>query len=187
MKSPIDVTAEVTCSDKKRRPFRKPLWFGLLTLAACSVLFLLWLPRNEPLYKGKKISYLVDVACGSQGGKSQHDVAEIGTNAIPFLIRKLETKDTKVRRIWLQLQDRLPESLAASLPHLDDAATLRSEAADWLALLGPDSKAALPQLIEVLHDTDEVVRQNAVNAVGAIGPDAGAAVPVLKQLLAKED
>ena len=44
---------------------------------------------------------------------------------------------------------------------------------------GPEAKAAVPALVELLHDEDERVQENAVSTLGHIGPEAILALPVL--------
>jgi HEAT repeat protein len=50
----------------------------------------------------------------------------------------------------------------------------------------PQTKAALPVLLEVIRGTEQpYIRQQAVNALGEVGPPAKAAVPAL--LKARKD
>lgn len=55
----------------------------------------------------------------------------------------------------------------------------RREASYQLLHLGPAAKAALPDLIKALDDSDKQVWSNALSAIAAIGPDAVDAVPKL--------
>jgi HEAT repeat protein len=49
-----------------------------------------------------------------------------------------------------------------------------------VAAISPKGKAAVPELIEALHDDDVKVRTAAGGALGRMGPDAMAAVPTLR-------
>ena len=63
----------------------------------------------------------------------------------------------------------------------------RSEAAWALAYFGPEAKAAVPDLIEIIRiDKDDPLQLNSVEALGRIGPDAAPAVPVLINRLLKQ-
>ena len=60
-------------------------------------------------------------------------------------------------------------------------------AADALAKIGPDAKAAVPALIEAVKDNVESVRSRAAYTLGKIGPEAKAAVPALIEVLKDEN
>ena len=49
--------------------------------------------------------------------------------------------------------------------------------------IGPEAKAAVPVLAELLRDKNWLVQSNAAETLGRIGPDAKIAVPVLSELL----
>ena len=66
-----------------------------------------------------------------------------------------------------------------SVPEAED----RQQAAQTLSKIGPDAKAAVPALTEVLKDKDKDVRDAAAEALGKIGPEAKAAVPALIEAL----
>jgi HEAT repeat protein len=56
-----------------------------------------------------------------------------------------------------------------------------------IAIVGPEAKSAVSQIIPLLKDEDRIVRRTAAYALGSIGPDAKAAVPDLKQMLQTDD
>jgi HEAT repeat protein len=62
---------------------------------------------------------------------------------------------------------------------------VRREAVKALGEIGPESKEAVPELIEALNDED--VDLVAVWALGQIGPAARAAAPAITQWLEKVD
>ncbi len=59
----------------------------------------------------------------------------------------------------------------------------RNQAAYAIAGMGPAAKAAVPALIEALHDSEAAVRFPVCIALKEIGPDAAAAVPALREAL----
>ena len=63
----------------------------------------------------------------------------------------------------------------------------RRAAAHALGQIGPEAKAAVPALMELLKDTDSELRWLAALALGQIGPEAKAAVPALMELLKDEE
>jgi HEAT repeat protein len=84
-----------------------------------------------------------------------------------------------------EARNKVPE-LVEQLKSPDCA--IRVNALCALARLGPDSKEAVPALIQALEeDKDWVVRVAAITALGEIGDDAKEAVPVLIEALDKED
>ncbi len=77
--------------------------------------------------------------------------------------------------------------VAAQVAQLKGNADAKSSALTELAAGGPNSKAAVDDIIPLLKDTDEVVRRLAAYALCQIGPAAKAAVPALKELLNDPD
>ena len=63
----------------------------------------------------------------------------------------------------------------------------RSAAADALGKIGPEAKAAAPELAALLQDSDSNVSEAALTALAQIGTEAKLAVPVLTKLLKNED
>ena len=77
------------------------------------------------------------------------------------------------------------EALAAALK--DERPVVRKMAALVLGDLAPDSRAAIPALIETLGDAEEGVRRRAAVALGQFGPEATAAIPALRAALDDSD
>jgi HEAT repeat protein len=63
----------------------------------------------------------------------------------------------------------------------DKDPSIRKNAAQALAHIGPEAKAAIPALTETLKDKDGSVRGFAAQALGNMGPEAKAAVPALTE------
>jgi len=106
------------------------------------------------------------------------------TNTIPLMIKALEDADPSVVISALQT---LAEDGADAVPALTEALR-HKQGRYWaclvLAEMGPQAKAAVPQLTTLLKDDEPEVRMEAVIALGEIGPDAASAVPALTETLA---
>ncbi len=63
----------------------------------------------------------------------------------------------------------------------DRAAALRGEAVKTLAAYGPAARCALPDLIELAHDSDSPTRAAVAAAVGVVAVDAPEVVPALAE------
>jgi HEAT repeat protein len=64
-----------------------------------------------------------------------------------------------------------------------DQVNVRVDAARSLGVIGPDAKAAVPELIRALRDSDREVEMAAVFTLGEIGPAAADAVEPLMQVV----
>jgi HEAT repeat protein len=69
----------------------------------------------------------------------------------------------------------------------DKDARRRCAAARALWEFGPEAKAAVPALTELLNDENWPVRWTAAEALGLVGPEAKTAVPALMEVLRDED
>ncbi len=172
-------------ADKPRTSFaftkKQVLIVAALVAAAAGVVWLLT-PKGEPLYKGKPISYWVDQACRGYGRAEAYqarlEVKNIGPAAVPYLVKRLRTSDGW-RGKWFWLRAHLPEWLQGDLQDAIQPGEMRLGAALTLQILGPDAKAAVPDLIRLLPHADVP----AVEALTCIGPGAKDALPALHSLL----
>lgn len=153
-------------------------------------------PR-EPVYQGKPLSVWLDKysksflntegefpAPPSESAKALRVSAEtailqIGTNAIPTLIKMLRAKDSALKSWVLALIKE--QSLIHFHPHSDDDY-------HWMAVfgfvaLGQVAEPAVPELINLLSDQDSNIRMVAASSLGAIGSSAHGAVPALLRRL----
>jgi HEAT repeat protein len=64
---------------------------------------------------------------------------------------------------------------------------VRATAATALGQIGPDARAAVPVLNDLLKDTDSSVVKAAADSLGRIGPDARGAVPALIEAMQDRD
>ena len=169
---------------------------------------------TEPEFEGKRLSEwlreleaLPDVA-SSNWNEASRAVRQIGTNAIPALLKMLEVTDSKWKLQtvdWLQetmsvdltetlanVHNRrallgfrlLGHSAAPAVPRLE-ALVAKSNpqiASQALAALGEmGGSEILPALLKALTNGGPVVRAQAATALGSLRSRAGAAVPALVQ------
>ncbi len=103
-------------------------------------------------------------------------MANIGTNAIPTLLRMISAKEAGLKLRLRKLAEM--QKFIDIPPNLDGQK--HNEAASGFMKLGPAARDAVPALVEIYErDIDESSRIAALHALGAIGPDARTAVPVL--------
>ncbi len=160
----------------------------VLTCAVLGILVLamaLW-PSNEPLHKGKPISYWVNQACTGNSSTYEDEVEVIGIPAIPYMIAKLRTKDSAWRNAVASARKKSPRWLRRRLPGFYSAEELHFGAARTLVRLGPKAKAAVPDLIRCLSEGDYVVSR-VTYALNSIGPDAKDALPALRLTITNPD
>lgn len=113
--------------------------------------------------------------------------------AIPALIEALNYKDLRYRRDAAsklgsmlpaareQARDAVPalrETLRMSRRNETIQSTIRT-----LGHFGPLAEPAVPDLVELLQDRDNIVRFVAASALGDVGPSARAAIPALTEAL----
>jgi HEAT repeat protein len=118
--------------------------------------------KEEPVYKGRKLSEWVQQYKTGDLVERQGAVwayTEMGADAVPFLAEALNDQQLTNCRLW---------------------------AAYALRKIGPDAKAAEPQLELALKDDVSYVRVEAAGALWAIS-EHKAAIPALIELLKNED
>lgn len=128
--------------------------------------------------KDAKVRFFAAAALGEIGPKAEP--------AVPLLIEALKDKDQDVQA---QAAGSLalvgPSATPALARALSDpeAVAIRPTLLYVLGQLGPDARAAVPALTDLLKDKDPNVVRLAVLALGTLGPEAKGAVPTLKELL----
>jgi hypothetical protein len=146
----------------------------LFTVCLVLVSLALWGPPPEPKHKGRVLGdWLADLDTTNhpvQRQRAMIAVREIGTNALPLLLRLLETDRTglagtlrEMRRFQTVLEFQ-PSSL------------FRWRAIYGFRALGPSARVAIPRLTELLYQDSTCT--GATFALMAIGPEA---VPILEQ------
>lgn len=148
--------------------------------------FTLWLsstPRlPDPVHNGKRLSeWLVgfDSWNGSPFTPSAVAVSELGTNAIPAIVKMSLTRNSQPKE-WLIMQLQKHPKL---LPHNYATAARRRERANRaLGVIGPPAQAAVPYYLDALTNGDSLTRKLALNGLGSMNLWAGDAVPTLISL-----
>jgi HEAT repeat protein len=172
-------------------------------------------PRASPelFYQGKHLSAWLDPAEYHEGGvdpEAERAVRQIGTNAIPFLLKLAAARDSPLKarvcaRVpdgWLDSSVGRLERHAMSLEAGNHEIVLPGEwfasyvrrsfhnhfsAAFGFEALGPAAKPAVPALIKLLDDGDDDIRETAAKGLRSIGPEAQDAISSLINHLTDPD
>jgi len=158
---------------------------GFLVVVAVGIGTTLWFvvhPR-DPVYQGEPLSYWFDQFNTTNRPQAAIAIRQIGTNAVPFLLKKAKSKDgdTLYERLYRTIYYRAPAVLQRRLPlpkPIENNYDYR--VAPALQLLG---LPAVPQLIEAMGDKHPKVRLAAVRVTRLNGLEANAAVPTLVKLV----
>jgi hypothetical protein len=134
---------------------------------------------REPSYQGKSLSAWIAPFCrqtptgwyapaGPQHFEElqpvRRAVSQIGTNALPFLIARLDHREGSFLRMVRQLANKQPfPSLKLTDPRVSRIRAIRA-----LAILGPAAQPAVPSLASQL--TDPSLSEHAVYALSGMGP-----------------
>jgi HEAT repeat protein len=113
------------------------------------------------------------------GLKAMEALVNIGRAAAPALMSALkdESAPPRTRRIAALIlgQSRLKDvsNISTAIAMLNSNDTwIRAFAADLVAGIGPKARAAVPDLVQALHDDSIEVRRKAAKALEKLGPDA---------------
>ncbi len=97
--------------------------------------------------------------------------------AVPALIEALRSRDVAAAGVF--------RGVGTFMFGAMDDGPIRLIAAEALGRIGPEAKAAIPDLIAALSGPDSRVRSEAARALGGIGPEAAPAIPELIRLLTR--
>ncbi|HWF18203.1 MAG TPA: HEAT repeat domain-containing protein [Verrucomicrobiae bacterium] len=201
-------------------PKKKGLSTGtkLRLFAAVVVLFVaagfatLFYLNREPSYKGTTLTEwvndLVVINDHPRDTPAAIAIRQIGTNAIPYLIKWLNPHQQPSR--FRKLMERLSDASGGSID-LPETPNRTVEATEAFKILGPIAKPAIPVLEQLLHDTNfdvavayslanigsdslpvltnalgstnESVRRNALLGLGRLGYEAQTAAPLVESLI----
>ncbi len=150
----------------------------LVLLAAAVVVAASWLllTPSEPTYQGKPLTHWLD-------GRPEEITAavnQIGPNAIPTLLRLLNTHDSKIKLKLLQLAQK-QHLIKVALQPTDFR---RFEAKFAFTILGPRAQPALPALLKIYREHRPGFYDDPrgiAEIFASMGPAAAAAVPTLAQ------
>jgi len=164
---------------------RRTLLVTLLIAVLGGVSWLLLRPDPEPIYQGKPLSYWLrgfdSGSTPSAQGKADEAMRQIGTNAIPTLLRMLKPTDSQFKLNLIQFAKK------QNLINIKwrTAWTLHREALFGFRCLGPQGKTAVPALLEIYNErrSGQYYRDCVFFAqtFATMGPDASNAVPQLVQ------
>src|SRR5258705_13595603 len=157
----------------------------LLTALAFAVLLptALWLVLQfrpkEPTVGGVPLLTWLSINSFSQIDK---ELAQIGPQAVPWLIKGLEAQDSAINRLKLKLWRKLPNRLKTKWRNYQpiNPRELRSNSGYALMLFGPEATQAVPGLIVTARsDPDAFVRQVALSALAQMTRDSRQATVAL--------
>lgn len=163
---------------------RLVIWI-VVTLAGigCAITVCLLQP-GEPQFGGRRLSEWLANLDRQHNRRSQIERAEkavrcIGPNALPFLLRMLQTSDSAFKRKGIEMA-RKQSVIAFQFP--DENQRLNWALAGFHAL-GSEAESAVPTLIAWIEakgvTTDTRTRCRALAAIREIGPPASNAIPAL--------
>lgn len=179
---------------------RKRFHILLVVLLVAVVGGLGWqvLRQREPVYQGKPLSYWLGgfepyprVYRGNQSSpdtatfsEATNAVSQIGSNAIPTLLRLLQVKDPPWKRKVFALLDK---QKLLKIDHAP-AQVWNNRAMSAFKLLGNGAKDAVPALIEMYQRNLPAHSQDlALFCLSAIGPAASNAIPALLEGITDSD
>ena len=131
------------------------------------------LSTREALYQGKRLSqWLQGYTAGTESPEIDEAVRNIGTNAIPTLLRALRVNSSATSKTIS-----LPPLVRVDLEFVD---IQNMQAQKGFEALGVEARAAVPALIEIYEQNICLSSQTgAAAALAAIGPEAKSAIPSL--------
>ena len=152
-------------------PMKPPKLLKILSITLVAILAIVMIPLligprvPDPHYQNKPLSaWLKDLGGGNREKQTRAEEAirNIGTNALPMLLKELRAQDPLGWQVWHRILPRKAYTVAADRIHPADRA---------LRVLGPEAEAALPALLQIAADPqcgDDRPRR----ALAAIGPRA---------------
>jgi HEAT repeat protein len=150
--------------------------------AAAPVLIDLLQRHRDTAWSGAEVRWLSAEILGRIGDEAE--------GAVAALTEALHDRDPHVRAVAVHALGIVGPGAVVSVPSIIELVSSDSDrlgAIKTLAVFGDESRAAVPALVEALHDRRAEVRWNAAKTLGKIGPDARAAVTALSTALKDED
>jgi HEAT repeat protein len=164
--------------------------FVFLLLALVGGIAWLALRPGEPMYKGKRLSdwleeydpkavnfigssYVIEYSDARK--ESDDAVRHIGTNAIPILLKRLQSKDAPLTDRLFALAQKQHFVTVHNVP----AKLRRHQGVEGFGALGAKGSDAVPVLIKLYGKVSPECRPYIAEVLGNIGPDAKKAVPFL--------
>lgn len=155
---------------------RRRYCIGICVVAGTAA-FVLVATMREPRFQGRSLTaWLRDFESDRPEARwrAAEAVRQVGTNAVPFLIERLRYREPPLPPQWkLELQALLNKQSLVKFD-IGRPANRRSQALAALDALGPEAKAGVPALEELLHENPPDHR--AVLVIARLGPDAAPAL-----------
>jgi HEAT repeat protein len=130
-------------------------------------------PRSwseEPVYRGKPLGFWL---AQEDAGVEIDAVRAVGTNAIPFLLKRLRANDSSLKLGLIKLANK---QRYIQFPYVP-ASELNKEGMDGFHFLGRSASNTVPELIRIFQaNISPSSMTNTCRALAYIGPDAKAAV-----------
>lgn len=149
-------------------------------------------PANEPSYQGRKLSEWLMLWRNSWGGvgigdghraECEEALGNIGTNAIPTLLRFLAAHDSDLKSRLIKIVNNQKIADLRLLP----AGEKHLLAATGFSFLGTNALPAMPALIELTNHKNSAIRIQALRSLVLIMPGNPKLLPVLTNLLHDAD
>ena len=170
--------------------YRIVLFIFVGGILAFSALYML--NSREPAHQGRPLTeWLADLdrhVSPSQSRKAEEAIRCIGTNALPQLLRMLQTRDSAWKRKLIELE----RKQSVIKLHFTTENQRHSRALAGFKTLGADAQPAVPVLIGWLENRggpqlDSRTRMAAIATLRELGPPAKSAIPALIEALKEND
>lgn len=169
---------------------RRLIWLTVLLLGLGLAASLVSQPEPPVTHQGKEVwqwtEQLHSVGL-QQRAEATAALRQLGSNAVPVLLKKLRAEASLPGKIREWLASKLPTRVGRALTHdlhRVSFPNVRSMAAAGLRVLGTNATAAVPALLQNMHGPEAQRIWDAACALGDIGE---AAVPGLIPLLEEKD
>jgi hypothetical protein len=157
---------------------KRLILLAVLGIAVVALVAWLSMPSPEPVYQGKPLSYWLAHPDGRSPvtyNEAYEAIRQIGTNAIPILLRRLQVPNPSLKDRVLALAQKQHFIKIPFAP-----AHLNFEAFTAFMVLGSGASNAVPGLIAIIQSDPDPYPQTAVPVIlGQIGPAAEQAIPAL--------
>jgi hypothetical protein len=180
----LDFRASTGHFRAQERMKRRRILIICLCLLCTGVAAWFWLVSHEPTYRGERLSYWLstyDVTRSHRPDRvdAERTIREIGSNAVPTLLKMLKVRPSHLRLILQAVLEKLP----IPTDRFTTAESLRYRASRAFVVLGPEAKSAVPSLVADLSEPDADVRLTALKGIQSIHSEPALALPALVKLL----
>lgn len=164
---------------------RRRSWIAFLGVCGIALLLAIGWHRREPEYRARPLNYWLrgfESEVPSARWQSAEAIRHIGTNALPWLVARLEHKPVTQESRWRETICAWLSKQSVIKFTMPRPANERFEALAALDALGPTAKDAIPAVEKLLHETPPDPRASLVLA--RLGPDS---VAVLTRALTNDE